>query len=214
MAKLGPYDAYGGLDLGATGDLTSFNLSWPVGSYVYTYPWFWIPADDLAERVRRDNVPYDAWSRAGYVELTPGLVTDWHYVTTRIKQLKKLFRIKEIGFDRAGARDTVSDLNDAGIETVDVNQGMMAMTAPAKYLEELVLSRHLVHTGHPILRWNLDCTTVQQDANGNIKPVKPNRLKGSKRIDGIVALIMAIARIQARPIKKPSVYNRRGLLGL
>jgi phage terminase large subunit-like protein len=66
------------------------------------------------------------------------------------------------------------------------------MNAPCRRLHELVLSRRLVHTGHPVLRWNVDCCAVAQDPAGNIKPVKPDRQRGSKRIDGVVAAVMAI----------------------
>jgi phage terminase large subunit-like protein len=49
-----------------------------------------------------------------------------------------------------------------------------------------------------VLRWMADCMTVRQDVNGNVRPVKPNRLKNSKRIDGIVASVMAISRAMVR----------------
>jgi phage terminase large subunit-like protein len=180
------------LDLAAVSDLTAFVLAWPVRGFVYVYPWLWIPSEGLKDRSIHDNVRYDTWAEAGYIELTPGNVTDWRYVTARIKQLAHVLDIRQIGFDRNGARDTVADLIDDGINVVDIGQGFVSMSAPSKRLQELVLSRHLVHTGHPVLRWNVDCTTVQQDAAGNIKPVKPDRQRGSKRIDGVVAAVMAI----------------------
>lgn len=203
LEKLKPHPCYAGLDLASVADLTAFVLVWPVKQYSYAYPWFFLPADDLAERSKHDNVPYVEWAKQGYLELTPGAVTDWRFVTARIKQLARIFKLKQIGFDRYGARDTVSDLMEVGIDVADTGQGFISMNAPSRRLEELVLSKHLVHTGHPILRWNLDCTTVDQDASANIKPVKPNRQKGSKRIDGIVALIMAID-CAMRNEKKPT----------
>ena len=51
------------------------------------------------------------------------------------------------------------------------------------------------HGGHPVLRWMADCMTVKSDINSNVRPVKPDRLKSSKRIDGIVAAIMAMDRV-------------------
>jgi phage terminase large subunit-like protein len=184
--------AYGGLDLAAVNDLTAFVLAWPIEQSVHVYPWFFLPSDGLAERAKRDNVPYVQWAEQGLIELTPGNVTDWRYVTARIKQLAQIFDIRQIGFDRYGARDTVSDLMDAGIDVAEVGQGYISMNAPCRRLHELVLSRRLVHTGHPVLRWNVDCCAVAQDPAGNIKPVKPDRQRGSKRIDGVVAAVMAI----------------------
>jgi phage terminase large subunit-like protein len=192
LARLKRRPAYGGLDLAAVNDLTAFVLAWRVLGYVLIYPWYFLPEDDLAARSKRDNVNYRHWADCGYLELTPGAVTDWRFVTARIKQLAQILDIRQIGFDRYGARDTVADLMESGIDVADIGQGFVSMNAPAVRLQQLVLSRHLIHTGHPILRWNVDCTTVIQDPAGNIKPVKPNRQKTSKRIDGVVAAIMAL----------------------
>lgn len=192
LARLQRRACYGGLDLAAVNDLTAFVLAWPVRQYVYLYPWFWLPADDLVDRSKRDNIRYDVWAEQGFLELTPGAVTDWRFVTARIKQLAKIFDIRKIGFDRYGARDTVADLMEDGIEVADIGQGYVGISAAAKRVQTLVLSKCLVHTRHPILRWNVDCTTVDQDPAGLIKPIKPNRQKSTKRIDGVVAATMAI----------------------
>lgn len=186
------YPCYGGLDLASVSDLTAFVLAWPIDQWTCIHPWFWIPAEGLAERARRDNVPYDRWAADGHIELTPGAVTDWRFVTERIKQLRREFDIQEIGFDRYGARDTIADLMDSGITVREIAQGPVSFNAPSRRLQQLVLSRQLIHSGHPVLRWNCDCTTVVPDANDNIKPVKPDRQRNTKRIDGMVAAIMAI----------------------
>lgn len=192
LERVREYPCYGGLDLAAVSDLTAFVLVWPIEDKVYVHPWFWIPREGLAERTRRDNVPYAEWARKGFIELTPGDVTDWRFVTERIKQLAAEYSVRQIGFDRYGARDTVADLMEAGIEVTEIGQGFISLSAPSRRLEQLVLARNLVHSGHPVLRWNCDCTTVAQDPAGNIKPVKPDRQKSTKRIDGMVALVMAL----------------------
>jgi phage terminase large subunit-like protein len=188
------YPCYGGLDLAAVSDLTAFVLAWPVDDRVYVHPWFWIPGDDLAERSRRDNVRYDLWAKDGHIELTPGNVTDWRFVTKRILQLAEQFDIREIAFDRYGARDTAAELQEHGLSVEDMGQGYLSMSAPAKRLEEMVLGRKIVHAGHPVLRWNVDCCSISRDPADCIKPVKPERHKSSKRIDGVVAAIMALSR--------------------
>ena len=69
------------------------------------------------------------------------------------------------------------------------------MSAPTKELLNLVISKQIRHGGNPVLRWMADSMDVKQDHAGNIKPVKPDRGKSGKRIDGVVALIMAIDRV-------------------
>jgi phage terminase large subunit-like protein len=214
LEYLKPHPCYAGLDLASVSDLTAFVLAWPIKDVVYTFPWFFIPGEELPARCRQDSVPYDQWLKAGHIEVTQGNVTDWRYVCRRIKELSTVFKIHDIGFDRAGARDIVSDLTDEGIVCTDVSQAMMSLTAPAKRLQELILSTKLVHTGNPILRWNLDCASIYGDSNGNIKVLKPDIGKSSKRIDGIIALIIAMERLQKAPTQQKSIYSQRGLLKL
>ena len=211
LDQLANFPCYAGLDLAAVSDLTCFVLAWAIGEEVFVYPWYFIPGEGLEDRTKKDGVPYDYWSQLGHVELTDGSTTDWRYVVNRVKELSGIFKIREVGFDPWGARDVVRELQEGGLTCVDIQQGIGSLSAPTKRLQELILNKKLVHTGHPVLRWNLDCTTIYSDQNGNIKVQKPELGKSSKRIDGIVALIMALSRIQRVEPKRPSVYQTRGL---
>ena len=55
----------------------------------------------------------------------------------------------------------------------------------------MVLGGKLDHMGNPILRWNAANVVVKIDENENIRPDKK---KSNERIDGVVALIMAIGQ--------------------
>lgn len=198
--KLLATPAYGGLDLAAVNDLTAFALWWRVEEIFYSKVWYFLPADGLAERSRRDGVRYDLWAEQGLIELTPGNVTDWEFVTERIAQLARKFTIRQIAFDRWGARDVVSRLQKEGMEVVDWGQGYNDMSPACKRVEQLALSEKIRHGGNQLLRWNIDCCSVSQDPAGNIKPVKPDRRKNTKRIDGVVAMVMAAgAHMKANP---------------
>ena len=74
---------------------------------------------------------------------------------------------------------------------VEFRQGFRSMAAPTRELEKLILSRRLAHGGHPVTRWMASNAAVSQDPAGNLKPAKD---KSTDRIDGIVALIMALGR--------------------
>ena len=67
--------------------------------------------------------------------------------------------------------------------------GQGAMTA--QQLAALVADGKLQHGKHPILRWMADNMVVRTDANGNIAPDKGRAMD---KIDGMVALIMALSR--------------------
>jgi phage terminase large subunit-like protein len=93
-----------------------------------------------------------------------------------------------------------------GFEIVAFGQGYASMTWPTKKLEEVVLSARLRHGGNPVLRWMAGNVSIETDAADNWKPSKK---KSRERIDGIVALIMALERSTAY---QESVYNTRGPL--
>lgn len=201
--------AYGGLDLGATGDLTAFVLLWPHEGNFHVKPWFFLPEKDLIERSRRDGVRYDLWAKDGLIELTPGSVTDWTYVTDRISQLRRKFNIKQIAFDRYGARDTATRLQEESGDpefVIQWGQGYLDMSPACKRLEEMALSCRIRHGGHLVLRWNVDCCPVLTDAAGNIKPDHPKRHRNSKRIDGVNALAMAVG-VQMRAAVSEITYT-------
>jgi phage terminase large subunit-like protein len=172
---------------------------------------FWIPGDNIRERIRRDRVPYDLWIDQGLVYATEGNIIHYAAIQQKLEELREIYDIREIAFDRWGATKLSVDLTDAGFTMVQFGQGYSSMSAPTKELLSLVLSKKLRHGANPVLRWMADSMEVKQDPAGNIKPAKPDRGKSGKRIDGIVALVMAVDRL-TRDEEKPSVYEKRGVL--
>jgi len=72
-------------------------------------------------------------------------------------------------------------------------------------LERLVLSEKIQHGNNPVLTWMADNLVARVDPAGNINPDKE---KSREKIDGIVALIMAIDLALRHPEAK-SVYEKR-----
>ena len=102
--------------------------------------------------------------------------------------------IKQIAFDPWQATQLAQQLTEDGFQMVEVAQTYRYLSEPTKELQSSIVHGNVRHGGHPVLRWMADCMTVRSDINGNVRPVKPDRLKNSKRIDGIVALILGLSR--------------------
>ena len=199
---------YGGLDLSSTTDLTGLVLVFPDGAGGYdvlAYPF--VPEEALAKRAERDRVPYPVWREQGHLTATDGNVVDYEVVETVITGLAERYDLRELAIDRWNSTATQTRLTAAGITVVPFGQGFASMTAPAKELERLVLEGRIRHGGHPVLRWCIGNTVVQQDAAGNIKPAKD---KSTERIDLTVALVMALGRAMVHAPTE-SVYEARGL---
>jgi phage terminase large subunit-like protein len=206
-------ECYAGLDLASTSDIAALVLVFPQRDpeHYYFLPRFYIPAENIVERARRDRVPYDAWMRDGLLVATPGNVVDYDYIVRDIVELGKRYRIKEIAYDRWGAFQISQQLAREGFAVVEFGQGFASMSAPTKELLRLVMDRRISHGGNPILRWMADNVVVSTDPAGN---AKPNKQKSRDKIDGIVAGIMALDRAMRRggAASASSVYEERGAL--
>lgn len=204
---------YGGLDLSSTSDLTAFVLVFPPiddDDRYYILPYFWLPEESIDLRVRRDHVPYDVWERQGFFNVTAGNVVDYGYIEQFIAELSTRYHIAEIAFDRWNASYLIQRLEgEYDFQMVQFGQGFSSMSAPTKELERLTLEGKLAHNGHPVLRWCFDNLVVEQDPAGNIKPSKR---KATEKIDGVVALVMALSRAIVHNDSAESVYNERGLI--
>jgi phage terminase large subunit-like protein len=206
---------YGGLDLSSTTDITAFVLVFPPNEdddKYYVLPYFWIPEDNLAIRVNRDHVPYDLWEKQGFLQTTEGNVVHYAYIENFIEKLGERFNIREIAFDRWGAVQMVQNLEGMGFTVVPFGQGFKDMSPPTKELMKLVLECKLAHSGQPVLHWMIDNIYIRTDPAGNIKPDKE---KSTEKIDGAVAMIMALDRaIRCGNDTSESVYDTRGILFL
>lgn len=182
---------YGGLDLASSQDVAALALVFPSddGSYDVLMR-FWVPREGARVRSQRDRVEYERWIESEAMTATEGNVTDYDVIREDIRDLAEQYQVQSIAYDRWGATQLVTQLTEDGAECVPVGQGFASMSAPAKEFERLVVGKQLRHGGDPVLAWMAGNVVTEQDAAGNIKPSKR---KSTERIDGIVALVMALS---------------------
>ena len=204
---------YAGLDLASTIDVTALVLVFPPEEEDEKYqvlPFFLLPEETLPQRVRRDAVPYDIWRQQGLLHVTEGNVTHYGFIEKTIEKLGEQYHIREIAFDRWNATQMGQNLSDMGFTVFPFGQGFRDMSPPTKELMRLVLSRQIAHGGHPVLRWMADNIVVETDPAENLKV---NKAKSSEKIDGIVALIMALGRAMVHQSSTGmSIYDQRDML--
>ena len=204
---------YAGLDLSSTQDLTALVLVFPPTNPEEPYsilPFAWVPEETIDQRSRRDHVNYDLWQKQGHILATPGNVIDYAAIEAKIMELREIYDIREIAYDRWNSQMLIQHLSDEGMTVVPFGQGMQSMSPPTKELFKLTLEKKLAHGGHPVLRWCMDNVVVDQDAAGNIKITKA---RATEKVDLAVALVMALDRAVRHEMNKgESVYENRGLL--
>ncbi|MCP4569993.1 MAG: terminase large subunit [FCB group bacterium] len=186
-------ECYAGLDLASVADVTAFVMVFPQDDGTYkVLPKFWVPEENAHIRERRDKVPYTAWAKQGFLTLTPGRRADYEIVEHDILELGKKFNIRQVMADRWAFEPLRQLLIKAGMpedSIVEFGQTYASMSSPTKETERLILGRELLHNNNPALNWMAGNVTVQTDHAENLRPDKK---KSTEKIDGIVALIMAL----------------------
>lgn len=202
---------YIGIDLSATTDLTAIAAVFPPknGGKWRFFQMAFIPQDNMRERENRDHVPFDEWTRMGYVTATPGNCVDYAQIARAIETLMRKYRVKQIAADEWRI-DALTPLMDAEItknKIVTIPQTIAGMSPAMKEIERMMRAGEIEHEKNPCGRWAFGNVVVALDGNENIKP---NKAKSIERIDPTVALINAMAAaIRMEP--KRSIYETRGI---
>jgi len=190
------HDVFAGLDLSASSDLTAFvRVAW-IDGVMHVRPTFWLPEDGLRDRARQDRVPYDVWQRQGHLVATPGRTVDYDYAAPAVLTMMRAENIRQIAFDRWNMRFFRPALERAGATEeemarfVEFGQGFQSMSPALRALDGVLLNGLLRHGGHPVLTMCAANAVVKSDPAGNRKLVK---FAANRRIDGMIALAMAVA---------------------
>lgn len=178
---------YGGLDVATEKDFTAFVLYFPESKR--TLAWFWCPIENAAKRQARDGIPYQTWLDHGYIEATDGDFISQIAIGDKIESLAAMYDIRTIAFDRAQAAGIYERLSTFGLTMLKHGQTTYSMASPTKKLQTMVGNGDLKQNGHPVLNWNVQNAVGVTDA---FMKTRPDREKSLEKIDGIVALIMAI----------------------
>jgi phage terminase large subunit-like protein len=200
--KLKKRSTFGGLDLSSVSDITAFIMVFPApDEYIDIVCRFWIPEDTLEVvpnyRSTDDAKMVKQWVKEGYIEATPGNHIDHDFIYAQLEKDAGNFTIKQAAFDRWGASSVTQTLEKMGMKMVEFGQGYASMNPPMKELERLILSGKIRHGNHPVLTWMADNLIARLDPAGNMKPDKE---KSRDKIDGMVALIMALDLALRNPV--------------
>ncbi|NJQ04280.1 terminase large subunit [Streptomyces lonarensis] len=206
---------FGGLDLAATSDLSALCLLFPEEEGGYQALWrLWTPEANMQRLRDRTAGAADVWVRDGWLTVTDGDVMDYGHIRAAVQADMDYFDLREIAYDPWNATQLVTDLLADGVPLAEMRQGYRSMSPPLKELARLVRQgspkRPMVrHGGNPAMRWQVDNLAVATDPSDNVKPDKRH---SADKIDGVVALIMALDRaVHGAPAEAPSAYEDRGL---
>lgn len=204
---------WGGLDLSSKLDLTAWALLFGDGSVLWR---FWAPESVTGVLDEHTDGKFSQWARDGWITLTDGDTIDYDRIYDDVEEDHATFVITDVTYDKWSGEPVRQEIEKrTGLELVESNTTYMRMTGPMKEFQRRLAAREYAHYGNPVARWMADsvqCKTPADDPD-RIRPVKPDRDKTGKRIDGIPALLFAQDGAM-RGAPAPSVYETRGLASL
>lgn len=204
-------EVFGGLDLSSVSDLTALVLVSKQGEGWGVQPTFWLPGEGLAEKSRNDRVPYDVWAGDGLLMTTPGASIEYEYVAEFLRGVFDRYTVRALAFDRYNMKflkpwlERVGFTEDELERFVEFGQGFVSMSPAIRELESLLLARKLRHGNHPVLTMCAANATVAMDPAENRKFVKG---KATGRIDGMVALSMAVGVMPSAAVEEKSFWEQ------
>jgi len=187
----------GGVDLGATTDLTAacVLIMKPGSEKKYVLVQGFMPADTIEQRTKEDKVPYDKWVERGLIIPCPGFKVDYRYVTDWFIKLMNEYGVFVYwcGYDRWNSPAWIEDMENRmgyknGQNLLPVAMGYKTLSAPMKELKADLAAKKINYNNNPLMKWALTNVSVEVDKNENIRPIKNNQ---RQRIDPAVALLIA-----------------------
>lgn len=205
---------YVGLDLAATTDLAALKVIFPPTPEeledevpLRVLSRYWTPEAMVPELDKKTGGAFSTWVRQGFIKATPGDVIDYDVIHGDLAALATDYQVIDVTVDVWNSTATVNWCQANGLTAVPLNQTFRALSPPTKELLRLIKSAGIAHNGNPVDRWNVDAVELKRDNNDNVRPVKPARDKSGKRIDGFVALIMALDGYLRRGTARRSAYE-------
>lgn len=197
-----------GLDLAAKIDLAArvkvFRRLLDGVAHYYVFAHFYLPEAAITDG---RNASYATYEADGWITSTVGEVTDFNVIEADILNDAAHHRLLDVAYDPWQALQLASNLAAKEIPVIEYRPTTQNFSPAMKEIDALVRQGRLHHNGNPVLAWNVSCVEVMEDFKGNIYPRK-DRNDPNQKIDGLVALLMAMGRrmaIEASPGAEPTL---------
>ncbi|WP_198333645.1 terminase large subunit [Psychrobacter namhaensis] len=195
LTELEGRPCYIGLDLATKIDMVAAILLFPphAGDPNYhVHARYYLPdARVLEDQVDVNTERYQTFDVEGRLTLTMGEVVDFEVIEDDLSEFLGRFDVQEVAYDPWQATQLAQNMEKKGARMVEIRHTVQNISEPMKQLEALVLQQRVAHGDCPILTWMMSNVTAKMDVKENIYP---NKERSENKIDGVVALIMALAR--------------------
>lgn len=181
-----------GMDLASKVDITSLVYLFKDGANYHAISKHYLPSETVASGI---NERYKSWAMTGDLIVTEGGMTDFRVVENDLREASKILKIQALAFDPREASNLIQNIEVwANFDCIEIPQGPAHISEPMKELEGVIYDGKITHNGDPILDWMIGNVVQKNAASGVTKYYYPARPNAKAKIDGVVALIMALSR--------------------
>lgn len=185
---------YIGLDLANKLDIAALVAAFPDGKQIKYICKFYLPENQIYNKSRNIGNLYQTWADQGYLTLTDGDVIDHEVIEDDLREMLDKYNVQAVGFDPWGSTQLAIRMEQDGAPMVEIPQTVKNISEAMKEVEAKVISGDLIRQKNPVMDWMASNIVVKLDKNENYFPNKEHR---DNKIDGMVALFMAVNRILA-----------------
>lgn len=195
--KVAPIDikskeVYIGIDLSATGDLTSVSWLIPIeNQQFYCDSRSWVATKyGLEQKIKRDGINYRDLESKGLCSITKleSGVIDYEDMFQWIMNFIEMneLDVKAICYDPWGSQAFISKAEKVGLSPlIEVRQGTFTLSGPIKDFREKVFDNKIVHSNNSLLNFAV-CNAILIQKNNTLIL---NKDRPQNRIDPLAALI-------------------------
>lgn len=180
---------YLGLDLASKVDIAALEILFPLGDNDFVrFGRYYLPETAIENGV---NEHYQAWAKDGWLTITEGEIIDFAKIKDDIVDLFTRFSVLVCAYDPFQATMLVTELMGQGVPVVEMRPTVQNFSDPMKTLDGLIRARRIRHNGDPVMSWMVSNVVAREDAKENVYPRKD---RAENKIDGVIALLMALGR--------------------
>jgi phage terminase large subunit-like protein len=202
--------AYLGVDLASRKDIAAVEILIPLGVDEYVrFGRYYLPESCTTDSANAEY--YKTWAEEGWLTLCPGNIIDIHAIKDGIISVCRLLEVVEIAFDPHQATSLVTDLMANNLPVVELVQTVRTFSEPMKTLDSMILSGKIRHNNDPVMRWMMSNVVAKPNYKEELRPEKD---RPDNKIDGAVALLLAINRMIANEHGQASGLDIDAILGL
>ncbi|WP_448216280.1 terminase large subunit [Endozoicomonas sp. 2B-B] len=195
-------DCWDGLDLASRLDICShvklFKKHIDGKDHYYCFGRHYLPENTInASDNNKNRDAYQNWVNLGALTATDGDEIDFNQIKDEVLEQAEDCPPNEIAYDQWRATQLAHQLEEEGASTIEVKQGY-ALSPAMRELEAAIQSGRFHHDGNPVMTW-MASNVVTRELKGNLCPMKESN---DRKIDGMVALLMAMDRAMSNEVKE------------